>query len=106
MKKKSLKGWLYLLPAILFLGCFMVYPLIDVLIYSVEEADVLNMTTTSETATGIVTAEAHGYDLITVTHPSDDISQAVYLNLIKMQLLHFFFDACNDFLLLTALTRM
>ena len=37
MKKKSLKGWLYLLPAILFLGCFMVYPLIDVMIYSLEE---------------------------------------------------------------------
>ncbi len=37
MKKNSLKGWLYLLPAMLFLGCFMVYPLIDVLIYSFEE---------------------------------------------------------------------
>ena len=37
MKKRSMKGWLYLLPAILFLGCFMVYPLIDVLIYSFEE---------------------------------------------------------------------
>lgn len=35
--KRELKGWLYLLPAILFLGFFMVYPLIDVLIYSVEE---------------------------------------------------------------------
>lgn len=33
----SLKGWLYLLPAILFLGVFMVYPLIDVFIYSFEE---------------------------------------------------------------------
>ena len=33
----GLKGWLYLLPAILFLGVFMVYPLIDVLIYSLEE---------------------------------------------------------------------
>ncbi len=33
----SLKGWLYLLPAMLFLGCFMVYPLIDVFIYSFEE---------------------------------------------------------------------
>ncbi|MBR3304711.1 MAG: sugar ABC transporter permease [Christensenellaceae bacterium] len=31
------KGWLYLLPALLFLGAFMVYPLIDVLIYSFEE---------------------------------------------------------------------
>ena len=37
MNKKSMKGWLYLLPAILFLGCFMVYPLIDVLVYSFEE---------------------------------------------------------------------
>ncbi len=33
----SLQGWLYLLPAILFLGAFMVYPLVDVFIYSVEE---------------------------------------------------------------------
>ena len=33
----SLKGWLYLLPAILFLGAFMVYPLIDVFVYSFEE---------------------------------------------------------------------
>ena len=38
MEKKSLKGWLYLLPAILFLGFFMVYPLIDVFIYSFEES--------------------------------------------------------------------
>lgn len=41
MKKKlrdsSLKGWLYLLPAILFLGFFMVYPLVDVIVYSFEE---------------------------------------------------------------------
>ena len=37
MEKKSMKGWLYLLPAILFLGVFMLYPLIDVMIYSVEE---------------------------------------------------------------------
>ena len=37
MDNKSFKGWLYLLPALLFLGAFMVYPLIDVLIYSLEE---------------------------------------------------------------------
>ena len=37
MRKKNLKGWLYLLPAILFLGCFMVYPLADVFVYSLEE---------------------------------------------------------------------
>ena len=37
MEKRNLKGWLYLLPAMLFLGFFMVYPLIDVFIYSFEE---------------------------------------------------------------------
>ena len=37
MEKNNPKGWLYLLPAFLFLGIFMVYPLIDVLIYSFEE---------------------------------------------------------------------
>lgn len=37
MDKKGMKGWVYLLPAILFLGFFMVYPLIDVFIYSFEE---------------------------------------------------------------------
>ena len=36
--KNQLKGWLYLLPAILFLAVFMVYPLIDVFIYSFEES--------------------------------------------------------------------
>jgi multiple sugar transport system permease protein len=34
---QNITGWLYVLPALLFLGVFMVYPLIDVLIYSVEE---------------------------------------------------------------------
>ena len=37
MEKKSLKGWLYLLPALLFLGVILVYPLVDVFIYSFEE---------------------------------------------------------------------
>ena len=37
MEYRSKKGWLYLLPAVLFLGVFMVYPLIDVFIYSMEE---------------------------------------------------------------------
>ena len=35
--KQQRKAWLYLLPALLFLAAFMVYPLIDVFIYSVEE---------------------------------------------------------------------
>ena len=37
MENRNYKGWLYLLPAILFLGVFMVYPLVDVFIYSFEE---------------------------------------------------------------------
>ena len=37
MNNKNRKAWLYLLPAVLFLGFFMVYPLIDVFIYSFEE---------------------------------------------------------------------
>ena len=37
MEKNNLKGWLYLLPAFVFLGVFLVYPLIDVFIYSFEE---------------------------------------------------------------------
>ena len=37
MENKNWKAWLYLLPAIAFLGVFMVYPLADVLVYSFEE---------------------------------------------------------------------
>lgn len=37
MDKKSLKGYLYLLPAVIFAGVFMIYPLIDVFVYSMEE---------------------------------------------------------------------
>lgn len=37
MEKNNAKGWLYLLPAILFLGVYMIYPLIDVFVYSFEE---------------------------------------------------------------------
>lgn len=37
LQNNNIKAWLYLLPAIVFLGVFMVYPLIDVFIYSFEE---------------------------------------------------------------------
>jgi len=49
VEKKSLKGWLYLLPAFLFLGVFMVYPLIDVFIYAFEE----NFNFVTQQSTGI-----------------------------------------------------
>lgn len=37
MEKNQHKGWLYLLPATLFLAAFLVYPLVDVFVYSFEE---------------------------------------------------------------------
>ncbi len=37
MENNNKKAWLYLLPAMVFLGIFMIYPLVDVLIYSFEE---------------------------------------------------------------------
>ena len=37
MEQHNRKAWLYLLPALLFLAVFMIYPLIDVFIYSFEE---------------------------------------------------------------------
>ena len=37
MEKNNFKAWLYLLPAIIFLAVFLVYPLIDVFVYSFEE---------------------------------------------------------------------
>jgi len=37
LEKNNKKAWLYLLPAIVLLGLFMVYPLIDVFVYSFEE---------------------------------------------------------------------
>ncbi|MBQ2910780.1 MAG: sugar ABC transporter permease [Clostridia bacterium] len=37
MERNNNKAWIYLLPALLFLVAFMVYPLVDVFIYSFEE---------------------------------------------------------------------
>ena len=49
--KNNLKGWLYLLPAVIFLGVFMVYPLIDVIVYSFEEG--YNFASQTYSGTGI-----------------------------------------------------
>ena len=49
--KNNLKGWLYLLPAVIFLGVFMVCPLIDVIVYSFEEG--YNFASQSYTGTGL-----------------------------------------------------
>ena len=49
MENNNRKAWLYLLPAIIFIGAFLVYPLIDVFIYSFEE----NFNFASGTSTGV-----------------------------------------------------
>ena len=50
MEQQNKKGWLYLLPAFAFLAVFMVYPLIDVFIYSFEES--FNFASQSDTGVG------------------------------------------------------
>ncbi len=37
MKKQKSHAWLYLLPSLILLGIFMIYPLFDVLVYSFQE---------------------------------------------------------------------
>ena len=37
LDKNNPKGWLYLIPAFLFMAVFMIYPLFDVFVYSMEE---------------------------------------------------------------------
>ena len=49
-KRGTVKGWMFLLPAILFLAVFMLYPLFDVFIYSFEEG--FNFATQSYFGTG------------------------------------------------------
>lgn len=51
MEQQNKKGWLYLLPAFLFLGAFLVYPMIDVFVYSLEES----FNFASQTYTGVGT---------------------------------------------------
>ena len=58
MHNSSKKAWLYLLPAALLLAAFLVYPLIDVFIYSLEEG----FNFASQTYTG-VGAYNYGYVL-------------------------------------------
>ncbi len=49
--RNNLKGWLYLLPALVFITVFMVYPLIDVFVYSFEEG--YNFASQSYTGVGL-----------------------------------------------------
>ena len=49
MENRNSRAWLYLLPALLFLGVFMIYPLVDVVVYSLEE----NFHSASQQFTGV-----------------------------------------------------
>lgn len=51
MKKNKSHAWLYLLPSIILLGLFMVYPLFDVMVYSVQEG--YNFASQSYTGVGL-----------------------------------------------------
>ncbi len=51
IEKNNLKAWLYLLPALIFMAVFMVYPLIDVFVYSFEEG--FNFVSQQSTGTGL-----------------------------------------------------
>lgn len=66
-KNNNLKGWLYLLPAFIFIGAFMIYPLIDVFVYSFENG--YNFVTQSFNGVGL-------YNYTYVLHHPDFI-QAV-----------------------------
>lgn len=66
-RKNNIKAWLYLLPAILFLGVFMLYPLVDVFIYSFEE----NFAFVSQTYTGV------GFENYTYVFQDPDFLQAL-----------------------------
>ena len=47
--RNNFKAWLYLLPALLLIAIFMIYPLVDVIIYSLEE----NYNFVSQSYTGV-----------------------------------------------------
>jgi len=51
MEQNNKKAWLYLLPAALFLVIFLVYPLLDVFVYSFEES--YNFASQTYTGTGL-----------------------------------------------------
>ena len=97
------KAWLYLLPAFVFLGAFMVYPLIDVLIYSLEEG--FNFTSQQSFGVGLynfsyvlhdpyfLQAVKNTFILVVVTVPvSTGLALLISLALSSVQRLRDFFQ--------------
>ena len=101
--KKNLTAWLCLLPAIAFLGVFMVYPLIDVLIYSFEEG--YNFASQSYWGTGVynysyvlhdpyfIQALKNTFIIVIITVPlSTGIALLISLELSSIKVLRDFFQ--------------
>ena len=96
MNKHNSKAWLYLLPALLFLGAFMVYPLIDVFVYSAEEG--YNFASQSYFGTGLynysyvlhdtyfLQAVKNTFILVIITVPvSTLLALLIYIGLISIR---------------------
>lgn len=101
--KKNLTAWLCLLPAIFFLGVFMVYPLVDVLIYSFEEG--YNFASQSYFGTGLynysyvlrdpyfIQALKNTFIIVIITVPlSTGIALLISLGLSSIKVLRDFFQ--------------
>ena len=101
--KKNLTAWLCLLPAVAFLGVFMVYPLIDVLIYSFEEG--YNFASQSYWGTGLynysyvlhdpyfIQALKNTFIIVVITVPlSTAIALLISLGLSSIKIIRDFFQ--------------
>lgn len=101
--KKNLTAWLCLLPAIAFLGVFMVYPLVDVLVYSFEEG--YNFASQSFWGTGLynysyvlhdpyfIQALKNTFIIVIITVPlSTGIALLISLELSSIKVLRDFFQ--------------
>ncbi len=101
--KKNMTAWLCLLPAILFLGIFMVYPLIDVFVYSFEEG--YNFASQSFWGTGLynysyvlhdpffIQALKNTFIIVIITVPlSTGIALLISLELSSIKVLRDFFQ--------------
>lgn len=101
--KKNLTAWLCLLPAIIFLGVFMVYPLIDVFVYSFEEG--YNFASQTSFGTGLynysyvlhdpyfIQALKNTFIIVIITVPlSTGIALLISLELSSIKVLRDFFQ--------------
>ena len=76
IEKNNLKAWLYLLPALAFMIIFMVYPLVDVFVYSFEEG--YNFVSQRSSGIGFYNGqEIFIYDIIGIDELKNHLRQIV-----------------------------